>query len=69
MILHHQEDINNDIEELKDNTLDPHKLLELSVKQFIYSKGVKLQYQDMENQLLPGFIAEEVAEISKCCNT
>ena len=53
----------HDIEELKDNKLDPHKLLELSVKQFIYNKGVKLQYQDMENQLLPGFIAEEVAEI------
>lgn len=53
----------HDIEELKDNKLDPHKLLELSVKQFVYNKGIKLQYQDMENQLLPGFIAEEVAEI------
>ena len=53
----------HDIEELIDSKLDPHKLLDLAVKQFIYNDDAILQYKDMKGQLLPGFIAEEVAEI------
>ena len=52
----------HDIEELGDD-LDPHKLLELKPKQFIFNEGHPLQYQDMKGQTLPGFIAEEVEEI------
>ncbi len=48
---------------LKDESLNPHKLLELKPVQFIYNEDAKLQYKDMKDQLLPGFIAEEVAEI------
>ena len=46
-----------------DKKLDPHKLYELELKQFKYKKGHKLQYRDMEDLTIPGFIAEDVAEI------
>lgn len=52
----------HDIDELGEE-LDPHKLLELKPKQFIYNEGHKTQYQDMDGQLLPGFIAEDVEEV------
>lgn len=53
----------HDIEELKDKSLDPHKLLDLQIKQFIFNEDAPLQYPDMRDRLIPGFIAEEVAEI------
>lgn len=42
--------------------LDPHKLLKLPVRQFIYNDDAKLQYPDMAGQTLPGIIAEDVEE-------
>lgn len=53
----------HDIANLEDEGLDPHKLYNLIVHQFIYNSDVKLQYPDMEGNLIPGLIAEEVAEI------
>lgn len=51
------------IKPLEDKTLDPDRLLTLPVKQYQYNDDVPLQYTDMEGQTLPGFIAEDVAEI------
>ena len=53
----------HDIELLTDETLDPHRLYKLTVKQFYFNEDVPVQYDDMKGQLLPGFIAEEVAEL------
>lgn len=46
-----------------DTELDPHRLYDLPVKQYIYIDGHKLQYEDMEGQTLPGFIAEDVDRV------
>lgn len=51
------------IEEINDEILNPHRLYDLTIKQFKYKDGVKLQYADMKNKNLPGFIAEEVAKV------
>lgn len=48
---------------LKNKTLDPHRLYDLVVKQYRYNDDAKLQYPDMKDQTLPGFIAEDVAKI------
>ena len=53
----------HDIELISDSDLDPHRLYDLDVKQFYYNDDANLQYQDMRDLLIPGFIAEEVAEI------
>lgn len=50
----------HDIKALTDKKLDPHKLLKLPVRQFKYNEEVKKPYPDLDNVLLPGFIAEEV---------
>ena len=52
-----------DIQDLTDEELDPHKLLELQPKQFKYKDGVPLQYKDTAGMTIPGFIAEDVADI------
>lgn len=52
----------HDIDILTDSDLDPHKLLDLPVRQFMYDDDAVLQYEDMADQTLPGFIAEEVEE-------
>lgn len=52
-----------DIKELEADALDPHRLLDLPVRQYEYKKDAKLQYPDMEGRTLPGFIAEEVDTI------
>ena len=52
-----------DISAFLDDRNDPRRLYRLKVKQFTYKDGVPLQYKDMAGQKLPGFIAEEVAEI------
>lgn len=46
-----------------DSWLDPHRLYKLETKQFVFNDDHKTQYPDMEGNLIPGFIAEEVAEI------
>jgi len=53
----------HDIELLKDAELDPRRLLDLPVRQFIYNDDAVLQYDDMADKTLPGFIAEEVAVV------
>lgn len=52
----------HDIKELSDDELDANKLYDLKVKQFVFNDD-HLQYKDMAGQALPGFIAEDVAEI------
>ena len=42
---------------------DPHRLLELHVVEFVFNDDHMLQYADMADKTLPGFIAEEVDEI------
>lgn len=51
------------IKAISNKALDPERLLDLPVKQYRYNEGLPLQYADMEGQTLPGFIAEDVAEI------
>jgi phage minor structural protein len=46
-----------------DDERDPHKLLDLEPKQFVYNEGHPLQYADMDGQTLPGFIAEDVERV------
>lgn len=53
----------HDITDQIDDNLDPHKLYELPMKQFVFNSDHPLQYADMDGQTLPGFIAEDVAEI------
>lgn len=53
----------HDIEDLHNKELDPHNLLKLRVVQFVYNEGHQLQYEDMEDKILPGFIAEEVETV------
>jgi hypothetical protein len=53
----------HDIDDLIDEDLDPHKLYELPAAQFRFNEDHKVQYQDMKDLLIPGFIAEKVAEI------
>lgn len=52
----------HNIDTLTDSDIDPHKLLDLPVRQFMYNDDAVLQYEDMADQTLPGFIAEEVEE-------
>lgn len=53
----------NSIGAVKDERLDPHRLLRLPVVQFIFNEGHRPQYLDMEGELIPGFIAEDVEDI------
>ena len=53
----------HDIKPLQDEALDPHKLLDLPIRQAVYNEGRALQYNDMAGKTLPVFIAEEVDEI------
>ena len=52
----YKKDISYDI----NASLDPHKLLDLPMAQFKYREGADLQYFDMDNLLIDGFIAEDV---------
>lgn len=52
-----------EIAALQDEKLDPKNLLKLEVKQFKYKDEHPTQYPDMKGLLMPGFIAEDVAEI------
>lgn len=53
----------HDIKAIEDKKLDPHRLYDLPVRQFVYNDDAVLQYDDMKGQTLPGFIAEEVAAV------
>ena len=53
----------HDIAEIQDEELDPHKLYDLPVKQFVFNDDHDLQYADMKGKTIPGFIAEDVAAI------
>lgn len=53
----------HDIADLTAAELDAHRLYRLNAKQFVFNDGHPLQYADMEGQTLPGFVAEDVAEI------
>ncbi len=55
----YKHDITADISE----ELDAHRLYDLEMKQFVFNADHPLQYGDMKGKTLPGFIAEEVAEI------
>lgn len=48
---------------LIDEQLKPERLYRLTPKQFVFNDAVPLQYADMKGKTLPGFIAEDVAEI------
>lgn len=52
-----------EIEPIHNAEIDPHKLLDLPVMQFKYKEGLPLQYTDMEDLLIPGFIAETIEDI------
>ena len=51
----------HDIKPLTNANLDPHKLLEIPVRQFAFDK--EHEYGDLPDAAIPGFIAEEVEEI------
>lgn len=53
----------HDIKPLESEEMDPRRLLDLPAKQFVFNDDHPLQYADMAGKTLPGFIAEEVAEI------
>ena len=53
----------NSIQEIEDKTLDPHRLLDLPVRQFVYNDDAPFQYEDMKGKTIPGFIAEEVDKV------
>lgn len=50
----------HDISDRLDDELDPHRLYNLPVKQFVFNEDHELQYHDMRDKTLPGFIAEDV---------
>lgn len=53
----------HDIKYALEDDLNPEKLYELPVAQFVYNEEVPLQYNDMEGQTIPGIIAEDVEDI------
>ena len=55
----YKHDITTDFDEQN----DPHRLYDLPPKQFVYNEDHSLQYADMKDEALPGFIAEDVAKI------
>lgn len=55
----YKHDITTDIDE----NLDAQKLYGLPMKQFVFNEDHPTQYADMKDQTIPGFIAEDVAEI------
>lgn len=54
----------HDITDQIDDELDAHRLYDLEMKQFVYNDDFKnWQYGDLKGRTLPGFIAEDVAEV------
>lgn len=52
----------HDIELLSNNDLDPKKLLDLDVVQYVYNQDYLSEDDYLYGKLVPGFIAEDVAE-------
>lgn len=54
----------HDITDQIDDELDPHRLYDLTMKQFVFNDDCEnWQYPDLKGKTLPGFIAEDVEEI------
>ena len=54
----------HDITDKISEELDPHKLYELTIKQFVFNDDCESwEYPDLKGKTLPGFIAEDVEEI------
>lgn len=54
----------HDITDQIDDELDPHRLYDLTMKQFVFNDDCEnWQYPDLKGRTLPGFIAEDVEEI------
>lgn len=53
----------HDITDRISKELDAHKLYKLQMKQFVFNDDSPVQYYGMKGKTLPGFIAEDVAEI------
>lgn len=53
----------HDITEEIDEALNAHKLYGLQMKQFVFNSDHVPQYADMAGKTIPGFIAEDVAEV------
>lgn len=52
------------IRSIQTDELDPDRLYDLEAKEFQYKNDFdRLQYEDLKGQTIPGFIAEDVAEI------
>lgn len=60
---HSSERYKHDITAKIDSELDPHRLYDLQLKQFVFNDDLPLQYADMAGKTLPGFIAEDVEKI------
>lgn len=61
----YKHDITDNISE----ELDAHKLYEIKMKQFVFNSDHIPQYTDMVGKTIPGFIAEDVAEIYPAATT
>lgn len=53
----------HDITEEISEELNPHKLYELPMKQFVFNSDHKTEFEGMDGATLPGFIAEDVESI------
>lgn len=53
----------HDITDHISDELDPHRLYDLKMKQFVYNDDHEPPYANMKGKTIPGFIAEDVAEI------
>lgn len=51
------------IRPIQEESLNPHKLLLIPVKEFVYNEDASMQYEDMAGRTLPGFIAEDIEDI------
>ena len=53
----------HDITDQISDELDPHRLYDLKMKQFVYNDDHEPPYANMKGKTIPGFIAEDIAEI------
>lgn len=53
----------HDITDQISDELDPHRLYDLKMKQFVYNDDHEPPYANMKGKTIPGFIAEDVAEV------
>lgn len=53
----------HDIGEIKEATLDPHRLYDLPIVQFVYNDGYLIKEDERNGKTLPGFIVEDMENI------